>query len=506
MADKIASAQHERRWLILALLGVSQLMVVLDATIVNIALPSAQHSLGFSNDSRQWVVTAYALAFGSLLLIGGRIGDFFGRKRALMIGLGGFATASAIAGLAQSFEVLVGARALQGAFGALLAPSALSILTTTFTDPAERGKAFGIFGAIAGGGGAIGLLLGGILTEYLDWRWTLFVNLIFAVPAAMAAMVLLVNQRPSVRPKLDIPGAVAAVTGLFALVYGFANAETHGWGAPLTIGALAAGTVLLSLFVTLQARGKHPLLPLRVVLDRDRGGSYAAMAISGAGMFGVFLFLTYYLQRTLGFSPVKTGLAFLPMMAAIISSATLVSGFVLPRTGPRPLVPTGMILAGTAMLLLTGIGSHTGYASHVLPELLLMGAGMGLIFAPAMATATGHVAHRDAGVASAMVNTSQQVGGSIGTALLSTFAATAVTGYVGSHGGPSPSVLSAAAVHGYTTAFTWSAGFFFVGALISLLLLRSGVQEPELPDQPQAADEHELSLERELGSEPALAY
>jgi EmrB/QacA subfamily drug resistance transporter len=479
MSPETSSKQHERRWLILAMVGVAQLMVVLDATIVNIALPSAQHALGFSNDSRQWVVTAYALAFGSLLLIGGRLGDYFGRKRTLIAGLLGFAVASAIAGLAQSYDVLVAARALQGGFGALLAPSALSILTTTFSDPGERGKAFGIYGAIAGGGGAIGLLLGGVLTEYINWRSTLFVNLVFAVPAAVAALVLLVDERPKVRPKLDMPGVITATTGLFALVYGFSNAETHGWGATLTLVSIAASAVLLSTFVVLQARGKHPLLPLRVLLDRDRGGSFLAIGIVGSGMFGVFLFLTYYLQRTLGFSPLKTGLAFLPMMAAVVTSATLMSTVVLPRMGPRPLIPTGMVLAGIAMLLLTRVGVHTSYATHVLPSLLVMGVGMGMVFAPAMATATGNVRPDDAGVASAMVNTMQQVGGSIGIALLSTLSASAVTGFVGSHGGPTPSTLAAAAVHGYTTAFWWTAGIFFFGAILTSALLRSGVQEQD---------------------------
>ena len=349
----IASRQHERRWRILAMLGISQLMVVLDATIVNIALPSAQQALGFSDAQRQWVVTAYALAFGSLLLVGGRVGDMFGRKRALIIGLAGFAAASALAGAAPSYGVLVAARGMQGAFGALLAPAGLSILTTTFTDPEERGKAFGIYGAIAGGGGALGLLLGGILTEYLNWRSTLFVNLAFAVPAAIAAAVLLVNERPEIRQKLDIPGALTAVSGLFAVVYGLAHAETGGWGSPITIAALSIGTALLIAFVAIQVRSENPLLPLRVVLDRDRGGSFAAIAIVGAGMFGVFLFLTYYLQRTLGFSPLTTGLAFLPMMASIMLTATLVNALVLPRTGPRPLIPTGMVLAALAMVLLT---------------------------------------------------------------------------------------------------------------------------------------------------------
>jgi EmrB/QacA subfamily drug resistance transporter len=477
MRPNPASTQHDRRWLILAVLGVAQLMVVLDATIVNIALPSAQQALGFSDSSRQWVVTAYALAFGSLLLIGGRIGDFFGRKRALIVGLAGFAAMSALAGFAQSFGVLVVARGLQGAFGALLAPAALSILTTTFSEPHERGRAFGIYGAIAGGGGAIGLLLGGVLTQVLDWRWTMFVNLLFAVPAGLAAAVLMVNERPTARAKLDLPGTLAASAGLFALVYGLANAATHGWGASLTLLGLGAGAVLLVIFVTLQARGRHPLLPLSVVLDRDRGGSFLAIGVVGAGMFGVFLFLTYYLQQTLGFTPIETGLAFLPMMAAIITTATLVSTRVLPRTGPRPLIPTGMVLAAIAMLLLTRVGVSTGYATHVLPALMITGVGMGLVFAPAMATATGNVPTEHAGVASAMVNTMQQVGGSIGTALLSTFAASAAASYVTAHGGPSRTVLTASAVHGYTTAFWISAGLFLGGALLTSLLLRSGAQE-----------------------------
>jgi EmrB/QacA subfamily drug resistance transporter len=475
-SETSSSRQHERRWLILAMVSVAQLMVVLDATIVNIALPSAQRALGFSNDSRQWVITAYALAFGSLLLLGGRIGDYFGRKRALITGLIGFALASAMAGLAQSIGMLVAARALQGAFGALLAPSALSLLTTTFTDRHERGTAFGIYGAIAGGGGAIGLLLGGVLTQYIDWRSTLFVNLAFAIPAAAAAVALLANELPVSRPKLDLPGVASATAGLFALVYGFSNAQTHGWGAPLTVGSLAVAVVLLSAFVVLQARGKHPLLPLRVLLDRDRGASFGAMAIAGSGSFGVFLFLTYYLQRTLGFSPISTGLAFLPMMAAVVTSATLISTRILPRTGPRPLVPTGMLLAGIAMLALTRVGVHTGYASHVLPALIVLGVGVGMIFAPSMATATGAVDPEDAGVASALVNTMQQVGGSIGVALLSTFSATAATSFVSSHGGPTPNTLAAAAVHGYTTAFWWSAGIFFLGAIFSGALLRSGAQ------------------------------
>jgi EmrB/QacA subfamily drug resistance transporter len=480
MTDPHANPHHARRWLILLVLGIAQLMVVLDATIVNIALPSAQDALGFSNDGRQWIVTAYALAFGSLLLLGGRIGDLFGRKRTFVVGLLGFAGASVLGGLAQSFGVLVGARALQGLFGALLAPSALSLLTTTFTEPGERGRAFGIFGAVAVGGAAIGLLLGGILTEYLSWRWCLYVNLVIAVPAALAAMSLLHNQAPAVKPRLDIPGTLTASGGLFAIVYGLANAQTHSWGAALTVGMLAAGVVLLTAFAAIQRRSRNPLLPLRVVLDRDRGGSFLAMGLAGAGVFGVFLFLTYYLQQTLGFSPIKTGLAFLPMTFAIVVTATSSSTKLLPRIGPRPLIGGGMLLAAVGMLTLTGVGVDTAYATHVLPGLMIIGAGMGLVFSSAMATATFGVEPADAGVASALVNTMQQVGGSIGTALLSTLAATTVTSDLAGRA-PDPALLASAAVHGYTTAFWWATAIFAGGALLCTALLTSRSRMAAVP-------------------------
>src|SRR3954453_16032437 len=418
-----ADSTAKRRWLILALIGLAQLMVVLDATIVNIALPSAQHALGFSDDSRQWIVTAYALSFGHLLLLGGRIGDLVGRRRVFIAGLSGFAADSALGGLAQGFGVLVVARALQGGFAALLAPAALSLLKTTFTIPSERNKAFGVFGVIAGSGAAVGLILGGALTEYLDWRWCMYVNLILAVPAAIAALRLLGEEKPAAeRPRVDIPGPTPAAAGLFGLVYGFSNAETHGWGAPLTIAALAAGVALLAAFIAIERRVEHPLLPLRVVADRRRGGAYLAVAIVGAGMFGVFLFLTYYLQQTLGFSPLQSGLAFLPMMAVIMPTGAIGQTRLVPRFGARRLVTLGMVFGAVAMLLFSGVTVDSGYATHVLPGLLAMGLGLGLIMAPAMSAATLGVDRHDAGVASAMVNTGQQIGGSIGTALLSTLA------------------------------------------------------------------------------------
>jgi EmrB/QacA subfamily drug resistance transporter len=472
-----ADAHHDRRWLILAIIGIAQLMVVLDVTIVNIALPSAQQDLGFSDDDRQWVITAYALAFGSLLLLGGRIADLFSRKWTFVVGLLGFAGASALGGAAQSFDLLVAARALQGAFGALLAPAALSLLTTIFTDPVERGKAFGIYAGIAGAGGAIGLLLGGALAEVLDWRWCLYVSIVFAVPAAIAGTRLLHHVPAGSRSRLDLPGALTVSSGLFALVFGLARAESDGWGDPITIGFLVGSAVLLAAFVWLQRRVAHPLLPLRVVTDRDRGASFLAIGTASAGLFALFLFLTFYLQDTKGFTALETGLAFLPLSFSIGPTVGIVSTRVLARTGPRPLVPAGMLTAGLGMVLLTRIGVDTGYATHVLPSLVLIGVGFGLIVAPSFAIATV-VPPQDSGVASGMVNTSQQIGGSIGTALLSTLAASAATDYLSGRV-PGPEVLQQAAVDGYTTAFLWAAGIFAIGAVVCASLLRSGTR-PEL--------------------------
>jgi EmrB/QacA subfamily drug resistance transporter len=477
------SSTYERRWLILALIATAQLMIVLDLTIVNIALPSAQRSLGFSNDDRQWIITAYALAFGSLLLLGGKLGDLFGRKWAFIGGLLGFAAASAVGGLAQSFGVLVAARAAQGVFAALLAPSALALLATTFSEPGERGKAFGIYGAVAGGGSAVGLLLGGILTEWLDWRWCLYVNLVIAVPTAIAGLRLLENVAQPARPRLDLTGAALSTSGLFALVYGFSNSESHSWGHPVTIGALALAVVLLTAFAFVESRVENPLLPLRVVADRVRGGSFLALGITGIALFAVFLFLTYYLQLTKGFSPIETGLAYLPMTVAIVASATLANNILLAKVGPRPLLVAGMTLGALAMVWFTQLDTTSSYAGHVLPGLIVLGLGMGSIFAPGISTATYGVAPTDAGIASAMVNTMQQVGGSIGTALLSSIFASAVSSFA--EGKPSsPRVAADAAMHGYTVVFWVAAGVFAFGAVVVGLLMHSIKIEADASPEP----------------------
>src|SRR6201982_3666319 len=374
-ATSISSAR-DRRWLILGVIGLAQLMVVLDLTVMNIALPSVQRALHFSTVDRQWVVTAYTLAFGSLLLLGGRLADLLGRKVKVLIGLLGFAGVSAVGGASVNFGMLITARACQGAFGALLVPSALSLLTTTFTEPKERGKAFGIYGAIPAAGGAIGLLLGGALTEYLSWRWTLYVNLIFAGAAFIGGAILLTRQSPQVKPRLDIPGVLLVSSALFCLVYGFSKPAPHGWHTPSTWGFLVAGVALLVVFAIWQGRAASPLLPPRIVLDRNRGGAYASMLIASSGMFGVFLFLTYYLQQTLAYSPVVTGLAILPIAGGIAGAANLSTIVLMPRIGPKPLVAIGFVVAAGAMTWFAQLGPHTGYVDGVLGPIILTGIGL----------------------------------------------------------------------------------------------------------------------------------
>jgi EmrB/QacA subfamily drug resistance transporter len=431
----------------------------------------------------QWgrVITAYALAFGSLLLLGGRIADKFGRKQTFLIGLTGFAGASALGGAAGSFEILVAARALQGVFGALLAPAALSLLKTTFTDAKEGAKAFGVYGAIAGSGGAIGLLLGGVLTEYMDWCWTLYVNLAFAVVAFIGGLLLLERGKRDTSVKIDVPGTVLVTAGLFSLVYGFSNAESHDWSAPATWGFLAAGSVLLTVFAWWQTRTDHPLLPLRILLDRDRAASFLSLLISGAGMFGFFLFLTYYLQQALDYTPVETGLAFLPMVAGLMVTATTATPLLIPRFGPKPIVPLGMALAAVGMVWLTPLGLDSSYTADILPPLVIAGLGLGLVMAPAMSLATDGVGSEDSGVASATVNTMQQIGGSLGIALLNTIFATVLADSMAGQNPKDLAVLVQAGLDGYAAAYWWSAAFFAAGLIISFALYRRGVptQNPD---------------------------
>ncbi|MET7536484.1 MFS transporter [Streptomyces sp. NPDC005507] len=473
------------RWKALVFIALAQLMVVLDATIVNIALPWAQQDLGISDGNKQWVITAYALAFGGLLLFGGRIADMWGRKRTFVTGLLGFAFASALGGAAQGEAMMLGARALQGVFGALLAPAALSLLAVMFTDAKERAKAFGIYGAIAGGGGAVGLILGGFLTEYLDWRWTFFVNIPFAIIAAAGAYFVIREPAGSRnRSSLDIPGVVLSTLGLVSLVYGFTRAESNGWSDATTVGMFVASAVLLLAFVFTESKVRSPLLPLRVLLDRNRGGVYMSLGLAVISMFGLFLFLTYYLQVVRGYSPVTTGFAFLPMIVGMITGSTQIGARLMTRVRPRLLMGPGFLVAALGMLILTQLEIDSSYPFLILPAQLLLGLGMGTAFMPAMSLATHGVEPRDAGVASAMVNTSQQVGGAIGTALLNTIAASATTAYVAAHaaGATNPKLLQAQAmVNGYTHAIWWAVGILAAAATIALTLINTGVPGSAAP-------------------------
>jgi EmrB/QacA subfamily drug resistance transporter len=466
-----------RRWLALAVVAIAQLMVVLDASIVNIALPSAQKALEISDADRQWIVTAYTLAFGGLLLLGGRIADYVGRKRIFVIGLGGFALASALGGAAQSEAMLFASRALQGGFAALLAPAALSLITVTFTEPRERAKAFGVYGAIAGGGAAIGLILGGVLTEYASWRWCLLVNVPIAIVAALASLVVVKESKAGGNTRYDIPGAVLVTGGLVAIVYGFTEAAKTGtgWGAPSTLSLLAVGVVLLVAFVLVEMRSANPLLPMRIVLNRDRGGALLASLLIGAGLFAMFLFLAFYFQANLGYSPLKAGFAFLPFSGGIIVTATVVSN-VLPRTGPKPLMIIGGLLATAGLLYLVLLEQDSSWVVHVLPSELAMSIGMGMIFVPLSSLALYGVAPHDSGVASAMLNTTQQVGGALGTALLNTLYASASAAYLAVNAHSRVDTLRLAplaAIHGYHRAFLVGALFLAAAVVAVFFLVRA---------------------------------
>jgi EmrB/QacA subfamily drug resistance transporter len=466
-----------RRFRALAVIGIAQLMIVLDASVVTIALPHAQAALHISNANRQWALTAYTLAFGGLLLIGGRIADYLGRKRVFILSLLGFAAASALGGLAQDAAMLFGARALQGAFAALMAPSSLSLLTVTFTEARERARAFGVYGAIAGGGAAIGLVLGGALTQYASWRWTLLINVPIGIIAAVFAKREITESKADGARHYDVPGAVLVTGALVSLVYGFTRAEIDGWGSPVTISLLMAAVVLLGAFIVRERSTANPLLPLRVVLDRNRGGSFLASLLVGMSLFGMFLFLTYYMQGILGYSALRTGIAFLPFSAGIIFSAGMASQL-LPRFGPRVLMTVGLSAAAVAMVWFAQIGVHTSYVSHVLPAEIVMSVGLGFAFVPFSSTALIGVAPHDAGVASALINATQQIGGSMGTALLNTIANSATSSYMVAHH-QSSAFHDLGLVHGYTTGF-----LFGVVVLVIAVVGAAGLIKASRKDLP----------------------
>jgi EmrB/QacA subfamily drug resistance transporter len=470
-----ADPHYEKRWLILVVVCIAQLMLLIDSTVVNVALPSAQRALNFSTANREWVVTAYVLAFGSLLPLGGRMSDLWGRKRMFVIGALGFAAASAVGGAAQGFTMLIAARAVQGLFAALVAPAAIAMIAVTFTDSTERAKAFGVFGAISGGAGALGLLLGGVLTSYVSWRWCMYVNVAFGALALLGAMTLMTNNTNPDKPRLDLLGTALATTGLFGIVFGAAKAETNGWGTAISLIPLIAGGLLLLAFLASQRRAAYPLMPLHVVGDRNRGSGLLVLFLATIAVFSMFLFLTYYFQGVLHYSPVKTGIAFLPLPVAIVISASIIQGGLVSRLPSRAFIGVGLLVCMAGMFLLTRIGVDTHYYAWTLGGLTLVGLGIGSATVVGLDMSSVGVAPEDIGVAGSLANVVQQIGPAIGIAVLSTVAATATTHYVTGNTGIHD-LAAQATVHGYTTAFWYGTAIFAAAAVICTTLVRPGTR------------------------------
>ena len=476
------STSHSRRWWTLAVLALTQLVVVLDATIVTIALPEAQQELGLTDVERQWVVTAYVLVFGALLLLGGRIADYWGRKRAFMVGMIGFGLASAFGGLAQNGTELIVARGLQGLFAALLAPAALSLLTVTFTSGRDRNTAFAVFGIIGGSGAAVGLLLGGALTEFTSWRWCLLVNVIFVIAGVIGGMLFLTESKAEGDNKYDIGGTVTVALGLGSLVYGFSLAE-EGWGSINTIGFLALGVGLLALFVLIESRVAQPLLPLRVILNRVRGGAFLMQAIVGSVLIGATLYLTFHFQIVLGMSPLVAGVANVAMTVVILIVVPVLTK-ALPAIGPRPLMIVGPLFAAAGLFYLSFITPDGSYFTQVLPALVLLGIGLAALFVPLQNLALTGVEPHDAGAASATVNAAMQIGGSIG---ISVFTAIYAQTTEASTAAGSNQFL--AFTDGYSSVFIAAAITMVVASLIAAVMIR-GTKSELLPQDGQVAAVH----------------
>lgn len=465
------STASNRQWWVLATAGLAQLMVVLDSTVVTIALPSLQASLGMSDDSRTWVVSAYALAFGGLLLLGGRLSDTFGAHRAFVWGLVGFAIASGLAGLASNAALLFAGRAAQGVCAALLAPAALAIISATFTTPRERGVAFGVYGALTGAGAVVGLLLGGSLTYYLDWRWCLLINIPIAAVAFVGARLVIAAQ-PASRVPLDLTGTATSVAGLTALVFALTEVPRRGWADILVVALLGFGVGMLAVFVLLQRINTHPLLPLRILTDRARGGAFLAIGLPQLALFGFFLVLTYWFQQLLGYTPIQAGLAFLPLAVAIAIGSTVIASLLATRLSPRQIIVPGLAAMAAGMTVLIGLDPDSPglYLSRFLPAEILIGLGLGCAIAPSVAAATDDLGH-DTGAASAAVNAVTQIGGSIGTALLNTVAAAATASALTTTA--TTRELNAATVEGFDAALATSAALLILAAITVFLIMPS---------------------------------
>jgi len=474
-----------RKGWILVVLAIAQLMIVLDTSVVIVALPSAQRALHISVADRQWVLSAYTLVFGTLLLLGGRLADYLGRRRVLRIGLLGFAAASALGGLARDPAMLFGARALQGAFGAVMAPAGLSILTTTFTGARERARAFGVYSAVAGGGVALGLVLGGTLTELASWRWTLLINVPIALLSAWAAGRVLTESRVSGAGGYDLRGAALVTAGMFLLVLGFTTAGTDGWGSWQTFGLLGGAAAALGGFVAAERSAAHPLLPLRVVLDRRRGGAFLASFFVGIAMLGTFLFLTFYLQSVHHYSALRTGFAFLPLAGGIVVGAGVATRL-LPRLGARTLMLLGLGLTAAGLLLFSRLGVDSSFVAGILPAEMIASVGLALTFVPMSLSSLAGVGRQDAGVASALNNATQQVGGSLGIALLNTVASSAAASYLAAHarglaGAAVLRLVPAASVHGYVSGFEVSAAMVAAAFVLTAVLLGPATEADRAP-------------------------
>jgi EmrB/QacA subfamily drug resistance transporter len=465
--------RRDRRGIALALVLCAQLMIILDLTVVNIALPSIERGLHFSEPSLSWVLNAYTLTFGGLLLLGGRAGDILGRRRVFIAGIALFTAASLAGGLATSAAWLLTARAVQGVGGAIASPAVLALIAASFAEGRERTRALSIYTAVAMGGGSLGLVLGGVITEWVSWRWVLFINVPIGIAVLLAAPVFLPeSQRQPGR--FDLAGALTSTGGMASLVYGFIQAASHGWSNRLVIGAFAAAVVLLGLFLANESRARQPITPLRLFADRGRTGSYVTRLLLVAGMFGMFYFLTQFVQDDLGFSPLRAGISFLPMTAALFAVSRL-SPRLLGRFGAKPLMVAGLIPAAAGMAWLSRISPGATYLSGVLGPMLLLGAGMGMAFVPLTMASLAGVRPQDSGAASSMVNVTQQVGGSLGLAILVTAYSAAMRHQTVATG--------STVVHAMSSAFTLAAVFDAIALLIVLLVIRDRVPQP----QPSAA-------------------
>jgi EmrB/QacA subfamily drug resistance transporter len=481
---------ERRRWIALILLCVAQFVVVLDASIVNVALPSIGRALDFSRSNLPWVVNAYVLTFGGFLLLGGRMADLLGRRRIFMGGLVLFAFASLLGGLAQSDTWLVAARALQGLGAALLSPAALSIVTTTFRDGAERNKALGLWGAVAGSGGAAGVLLGGVLTEYVGWEWVLWVNVPIGIAAAAISPMLLAESRSeSATRAFDVAGAVTITASLSILVYALVDATSAGWGSTQTIGLLAASVVLLAAFVAIELRSQSPLVPFRIFRLRTLTGANVVGLFVGASLFSMFFFISLYMQQVLGYSAIKSGLSYLPLALTIIAAAGVASQLV-TRVGYKPVLMTGMAFIAGGLIWFGQVSTDGSYLSDILGPSILAAIGLGFSFVPVTIAAVAGVPERDAGLASGLINTSQQIGGALGLAVLATVANSRIDDVTAASGG-GPRALT----EGYQSAFLTGAGFALLGLVAAFALIRrrdsrAYQRQEEAPGSQRAAEAH----------------